>query len=188
MVQFLLSVLSYVGLLFLSVIGIPFWMSTFRTLDRKYWGGSVHVEHCKIPECHNYTRGVFSYLRPWLNNFHFGSSLERRDVGFAPLWNVATLDLNVATLVLHFSGTSRRWISTSRRWFCTSLERRDVGSQRRDVRSQLRDVGFNHSLERRDVGSQRHDVGCFPLWNVTTLPCLRPKTPSFLLFPCFLLA
>ena len=88
---------------------------------------------------------------------------QRRNVGFEPLWNAATFELNVATLVLHFSETSRRW-------FCTSLERRDVGLQRRDVELDL-------------------------LWNVATLhsniamlPCLRPKTPSFLLFPCLLFA
>ena len=100
MVQFfLLSVLSYVGLLFLSIIGIPFWMSTFRTLDRKYWGGSVHTEHCKSPESHNCTRGVFSYLRPWLNNFHFGSSLEHRDFGSQSRDIAKSRRLNVATSV-----------------------------------------------------------------------------------------
>ena len=42
-------------------------------------------------------------------------SLERRDVDFECLWNVATLISNVATLNFTFSETSRREISTSRR-------------------------------------------------------------------------
>ena len=131
--KFLLSVLSYVGLMFLSVIRVPFWMFTFRTCNRRYWGGSVHPEHYKRPESHNYTRGVFSYLRPWLHKCtfwafpitsrrwistsrrQFDPSLKRRNVDFTLLCNVATLDFNVATLVWNPTGTSRRWIPTSRR-------------------------------------------------------------------------
>ena len=61
-----------------------------------------------------YTRGVFSYPRPWLLNLHFEPSLKRRDVG-----------------------SQRRDVGTSRRQFYPPLERRDVGKlsslERRDV-------------------------------------------------------
>ena len=59
----------------LSVIGITFRLYNFKTGNRKYWGESVHVAYEKGPEIYIYTRGVFSYLRPWMLNVHFEPSL-----------------------------------------------------------------------------------------------------------------
>ena len=97
----------------------------------------------KLKGVTNCTRGVFSYLKTLLTIFHFGllcnvatlalnvATLavpplerrdvrsQRRDVSFALLWNIATLDLdplchvatldpNVATLAAPPSGTPLR--------------------------------------------------------------------------------
>ena len=83
---------------------------------------------------------------------------QRRDIGFEPLWNVATLNIKVATSIF------------------TSLERRDIGSQCRDVR-------LFSPLERRDVALERRDVALFKakitfLFAFTLLPLgLNPSAP-----------
>ena len=49
-VFFLMFVFGDIGLLVLSVIGIFSSLFTFRTRERRYWGGSVYVEHYKSRE------------------------------------------------------------------------------------------------------------------------------------------
>ena len=102
-------------------------------------GEDLFMQSITSPGCHIYKRGgsrkpgllnvqfleAFSVtLRRWVatSRRQFYPSLERRDVdlqrrdvGFECLWNVATWISNVVTLIFTPSGTSRREISMSRR-------------------------------------------------------------------------
>ena len=142
MVQFLLSVLSLCWFAVSVRNGNPFLDVNFQDPRSKVLG---RIRSCsslqKFERVTYCTRGVFFYLKPLMDIFHFGSSLSRCDVGFQ------CRDVSCPS-----SGTSRHWTSTSRRWFRSPLERRDVGSPRRDVI-------FCPPLEHCDVGSQRRDVG-----------------------------
>ena len=111
MVQFLLSVLILCWFTVSVRNRNPFLNVYFQDPRSKVLG---RIRSCsslqKFDRVTYCTRGVFFYLKPFMNILHFGSPLSRRDVGF-----------------------ESRDISTSRRQFVPPLERRDVGSQRRDV-------------------------------------------------------
>ena len=141
MVQFLLSVLSLCWFAVSFHNRNPFSDVYFQDQRSKVLG---RIRSCsslqKFERVTYCTRGVFFYLKPFMNILTFGSPLsrrnvgfQRRDIGFVPIWNVVTLDLNVATLVLitlwnvmtldlnvgmlaiFLSGTSRRCIRMLRR-------------------------------------------------------------------------
>ena len=91
--------------MFLSVIGIPFWMllsglAIEGTGMDPFMQSTTNVQRVPI------TRGEFSFISDHdCIDVHFGPFLSRRDVGskrrdvdFTLLCNVATLDIHVATL------------------------------------------------------------------------------------------
>ena len=128
----------------LPVIGISFWLFTFRTSESRYWRGSVYAEPYKSPESHNYKRGEFLIL----------------DHGC--LMNILGLLCNVATLALNVATLQRRDVSTSRRHFDPPLERRDVGYKRRDVDF---DTLWNVATLISNIATSILTI----LWNVATL-------------------